>query len=530
MYYFKDHLNFSNNLQDNLYILRQRQLKEAAWSPSSGGPAVPESAAGTNELKDRMRNIKQSGDRQQSKEYLEMEAEVNRREGTGSKVNLAKPEGVARTVVQGTEGNERFVRTVQTKDGRYWTDPRDRMSGEELAGRAKEVKMSVPALDIVTYGNKDDVSKLKVTGIPAKSKTTAPATAPASRPYSDRGEGLAKPEANTAVTPENAIHARTFATNNMTGEGQLRQMMGAYGGSNTDMPKGSYSPRPGSDNVSRADPDVQRGQNNGERMFGSGTDADPIRYVPPVDRSKTGTGISDAQRTVTDTAAGAVKDLIRGGSDFIKKQSMNSPGVRYPEVGADPDIQRGQFNTSDPDSPGYDPNANTLDFRQEVKNFSNLFKSPAEFKTGSMNDAGANAGGYGPPSDLNVDASANLNSRDPMAFARYLNSLRQPRFSTIPKSNVGGGGPDIDTQRGQFNINDPDSPGYNPNADMVSPPKPSTEYGTDLVDRLKQVGSETTPDQSSLKNTLQDIIDRMKNNTLPKQPFRPRVSRRTRSR
>jgi hypothetical protein len=117
-----------------------------------------------------------------------------------------------------------------------------------------------------------------------------------------------------------------------------------------------------------------------------------------------------------------------------------------------------------------------------------------------------------------------------MAFARYLNSLRQPRFSTIPKSNVGGGGPDIDTQRGQFNINDPDSPGYNPNADMVSPPKPSTEYGTDLVDRLKQVGSETTPDQSSLKNTLQDIIDRMKNNTLPKQPFRPRVSRRTRSR
>ena len=84
MYYFKDHLNFSNNLQDNLYILRQRQLKEATYSPSSGGPAVPDSAAGTNELKDRMRNIKQSGDRKQSKEYLEMETEVNRREGTGS--------------------------------------------------------------------------------------------------------------------------------------------------------------------------------------------------------------------------------------------------------------------------------------------------------------------------------------------------------------------------------------------------------------------------------------------------------------
>ena len=70
-------------------LQHQLQLMEAgAWSPSSGGPAIPESDAGNNELRDRMRQIKQSGNRPQSKEYLEMEAELNRRTG----VNQPKPE------------------------------------------------------------------------------------------------------------------------------------------------------------------------------------------------------------------------------------------------------------------------------------------------------------------------------------------------------------------------------------------------------------------------------------------------------
>jgi hypothetical protein len=79
--------NKAIQLQEQINLLEKRlkQLAEApAWSPSSGGPAVPESGAGNNELKDRMRNIKQSGDRPQSKEYLEMEAELNRRTGGGS--------------------------------------------------------------------------------------------------------------------------------------------------------------------------------------------------------------------------------------------------------------------------------------------------------------------------------------------------------------------------------------------------------------------------------------------------------------
>jgi hypothetical protein len=79
--------NKAIQLQEQINFL-ERKLKQlaevAAWSPSSGGPAVPESGAGNNELKDRMRNIKQSGDRPQSKEYLEMEAELNRRTGGGS--------------------------------------------------------------------------------------------------------------------------------------------------------------------------------------------------------------------------------------------------------------------------------------------------------------------------------------------------------------------------------------------------------------------------------------------------------------
>jgi hypothetical protein len=78
-------------------LQHQLQLMEAgAWSPSSGGPAIPESDAGNNELRDRMRQIKQSGNRPQSKEYLEMEAELNRRTG----VNQPKPEAVAQPQAQ----------------------------------------------------------------------------------------------------------------------------------------------------------------------------------------------------------------------------------------------------------------------------------------------------------------------------------------------------------------------------------------------------------------------------------------------
>jgi len=84
--------NKSEALSEQIQNLRhQLQLMEAgAWSPSSGGPAIPESDAGNNELRDRMRQIKQSGNRPQSKEYLEMEAELNRRTG----VNQPKPEAV----------------------------------------------------------------------------------------------------------------------------------------------------------------------------------------------------------------------------------------------------------------------------------------------------------------------------------------------------------------------------------------------------------------------------------------------------
>jgi hypothetical protein len=90
------------------------------------------------------------------------------------------------------------------------------------------------------------------------------------------------------------------------------------------------------------DPDIERGYNNDENMYGSGTDADPRRYSPYVNRSKPGTGISDAQRSVTDSAANALQGMMRSGSDWMKKQSMNSPGVRYPDIGVNPDVNRGE--------------------------------------------------------------------------------------------------------------------------------------------------------------------------------------------
>jgi hypothetical protein len=551
MYYFKDHLNFSNNLQDNLYILRQRQLKEAAaWSPSSGGPAIPESAAGTNELKDRMRNVKQSGDRPQSKDYLEMEAEVKRREGTGSS-GIPQSSDVKTDRVAG-DWVERYARKLDM-DPRKVENIRRGVIDMDTSGRGEDpisqTQDQVAQRGVEAY----DKAKQYVVDMQKRDADKRKPVQPISGGSDiDIQRGQYNTNDQNSDTMDFRQEVKNF-TNNFKSPAEFKT--GSVNDTGADA--GGYGPPKSEDDTGKTaaekleilknkDPNydafkqkvlvnIQVDKQFPNRQYNS--DRKYYTYGQPPAKeelyskkpdyvntnSQVNTGISDAQRALTDKASGAVKDIIRGGSDWMKKQSMNSPGVRYPEVGPDSDVQRGQYNTNDDTS-------DTMDFRQEVKNFSNLFKSPAEFKTGSMNDAGADAGGYGPPSDLNVDSSVNLNTRDPMAFAKYLNSLRQPRFSNIPKSNVGGGGPDIDTQRGQFNINDPDSPGYNPNADMVSPRKPSTEYGTDLVDRLKQVGSDTTPDQSSLKTTLQDIIDRMKNNTLPKQPFRPRVSRRPRSR
>jgi hypothetical protein len=94
-------------------LQHQLQLMEAgAWSPSSGGPAIPESDAGNNELRDRMRQIKQSGNRPQSKEYLEMEAELNRR--TGVNQPQAQPQAAAQPQAQPTSGSK-YSHSVTTK-------------------------------------------------------------------------------------------------------------------------------------------------------------------------------------------------------------------------------------------------------------------------------------------------------------------------------------------------------------------------------------------------------------------------------
>jgi len=105
--------NKAIQLQEQINFL-ERKLKQlaevAAWSPSSGGPAVPESGAGNNELKDRMRNIKQSGDRPQSKEYLEMEAELNRRTGGGSPVQSSSA-----SAPRSAPANEVVTKNVSTE-------------------------------------------------------------------------------------------------------------------------------------------------------------------------------------------------------------------------------------------------------------------------------------------------------------------------------------------------------------------------------------------------------------------------------
>lgn len=77
-----------------------------AWTPSSGGVAIPDTAAGNIELENRMRNIKKSGDKQ-SPEYLEMEAELGRR----------KLGGVSTHLTRNAKGEMRVA--VKTKSGSY---------------------------------------------------------------------------------------------------------------------------------------------------------------------------------------------------------------------------------------------------------------------------------------------------------------------------------------------------------------------------------------------------------------------------
>lgn len=78
---------------------------------------------------------------------------------------------------------------------------------------------------------------------------------------------------------------------------------------------------------------------------GSRTIKEPI--FGKKDRTPTGTMTSDAQRSVTDNAANALQDMMRSGSDFMKKSLMQTQpmqGQQNPAGGYDPDIQRGYNN------------------------------------------------------------------------------------------------------------------------------------------------------------------------------------------
>ena len=467
MYYFKDHLNFTNNLQDNLYILRQRQLKEAAWSPSSGGPAVPESAAGTNELKDRMRNIKQSGDRPQSKEYLEMDAEVKRREGAASApkatldpsfkpapqssasdwrtnydntralvtqdgriiqmdkfegqrgnigrsgVDLVKP-AVSditreRTVVVGNPGSERLVGLADTKDGKSWVDPRDRQSAEE---RVK----------------------------PSKPKTTVPASSPPPTPYSERGDGLATPEATTSVTPEDARSARVFAVNRMTGEGQAQQIMRAF--QYTDNPL-EYSPK-------------------------------PSQTTPP----------PTLQREMDKWGQGSMSNNSGG------MQNANQNPVIQTPVSGEPGVLSKSYNIPDTgaDSDGYGP------------------PKPSN----NIPDTGADAGGYGPPKPKADPVSVVPPSSSPKAGGRPMVMMDMDGFPVYitpptPKPSTEYSTDIIDQGKiimGQESVNDI--------LDRMRNPKEiSDPYEKEIYARAnKAIGSHWARNRFSLKNYLESQRER----------------------
>ena len=97
----------------------------AAWSPSSGGPAIPESDAGNTELQDRMRNIKQSGDRTQPKEYKEMETELNRRtDGDVKDGDFSRRDGSRGNINTPNSTRDGKIQTVNSKIAKMTTAPK----------------------------------------------------------------------------------------------------------------------------------------------------------------------------------------------------------------------------------------------------------------------------------------------------------------------------------------------------------------------------------------------------------------------
>jgi hypothetical protein len=163
-----------------------------------------------------------------------------------------------------------------------------------------------------------------------------------------------------------------------------------------------------------ADPDMQRGQ---FPIYPEGQD--DSAYKKP--REAPGSAVSDAQRAVTDSAANTLKDIMRSGSDWMKKQSMNSPGVRYPEVGADPDIQRGQF-------PIYPEG-------QEDSQYNRKREAPSDGISNIVNSLISGAG------KSVIEKGKDLGS-----------TMKQSLMQTVPMQGQPAGGANPDIERGQFPI------------------------------------------------------------------------------
>jgi len=488
MYYFKDHLNFTNNLQDNLYILRQRQLKEAVWSPSSGGVGIPESDAGNIELESRMRNIKQSGDRQQSKEYLEMEAELNRRKGPrvdldpsikqSSNVKTDKVAGDwVERYAQKLDMDPRKVEAIRRgvidmdtsgrgEDPISQTQNQVAQRGVEAYDRAKQFVVNMQKRD-ADKKTKTDTSSSASSPPPtpysergdglATPKVTPPTT-PASRPYYDRGDGLATPK----VTPPTATQSspNTAAKPESTMPGLDPTEPPYFGPDVTNRAPGQPYVVPGSQDWNNMSHDEQHVMavraliNNETHKFTGGRNAvDP--NSPTGERARFSEDSGQGEPFSSDInyrskLANAVIDQQRLNQNRAVIDNWNRSDL------AD--------NAITPNRPWFWPKPSNI-----------------------IPDTGADAGGYGPPKPSNniPDTGADAGGYGPPKPKENPVSVTPP--SSSPRA---GGRPMV--------MYDMDGiPVY------ITPPtpKPSTEYSTDIIDQGKLIiGQES----------VNDILDRMR--------------------
>jgi hypothetical protein len=366
------------NLENQLKLISEVN----AWSPPSGGPAIPENEGGNIELENRMRNIrKPKGD--QTDEYKAMEAELNRRRGISSTPTTTTP--VSQKQDESLKGVPSIERDSTTPDwverwAKKWGDDPGKIEAmrrgviDTLSGDAtKPINPSLTAAQVGQRGQEAyDKAKAYVVNLQQqtanKTTQTPQTTTPnvSGTPLSDKfnlpqyrstEKSLREPsvEPKPTVKPGNVPNAAPAQRESgLVDPDQQRGQFPIYPEGQTDssyedMPKGAYSPKPYWAPKTASATNVKY---------------DDTNMNPEVERQKRrgGNAVSDTQNALINAAVQNLSNTGKNAMNFMKTSLMQTQPMqgRYPEAGANFGEQektptRAPSNTTYTPAP-YDPN------------------------------------------------------------------------------------------------------------------------------------------------------------------------------